>query len=56
MVGFWIALAFVSIIAISVMTSLGELVVLWPIPNALVDYVRYFVDEDLSMVIGLAYW
>lgn len=38
------------------MTSLSELVVLWPIPNALVEYVKKFVDEDLAIVVGLAYW
>lgn len=38
------------------MASLGELVVLWPISNALVKYVEVFVDEDLAYVIGFAYW
>lgn len=54
--GLLIALALVSVTAISVMTSLSELVVLWPIPNALVEYVKTFVDEDLATVVGLAYW
>lgn len=55
-VGLIIAVFVVSITSICVMECLSEFVVLWPIPNALVEYVRYFVDEDLAIVVGLAYW
>lgn len=50
------ALAFVGGIAICVMASLGELIILWPVPGALVEYVRFFVDYDLGTVVGVAYW
>jgi yeast amino acid transporter len=55
-VGLIIAVLVVSITAICVMECLSEFIVLWPVPNALVEYVRSFVDEDLAIVIGLAYW
>lgn len=38
------------------MASLGELVVLWPVPNALVQYVDSFLDKDLATVVGVTYW
>lgn len=51
-----IALGIVGFITICVMASLGELVVLWPVPNALVEYVRFFLDKDLATVVGVTYW
>lgn len=54
--GLLIALLFVGATAIFVMECLSELVVLWPVPNALVEYVKKFVDEDLSTVVGIGYW
>jgi amino acid transporter len=29
---------------------------LWPIANAMVEFVKRFVDEDLGTVVGIAYW
>jgi amino acid transporter len=46
----------VGIIATSVMECICELVVLWPIPNAMVEYVKTFVDEDLGIAVGIMYW
>jgi len=54
--GTLVALGFVGAVAICVMASLGELIVLWPVPNALVEYVKCFVDEDLAKVVGITYW
>ena len=54
--GLLIALLFVGATAIFVMECISELVVLWPVPNALVEYVKKFVDEDLSTVVGIGYW
>lgn len=45
-----------TIIAIAVSESVGELTQQFPIYNAIVEYVRAFVDEDLGWVIGVAYW
>jgi amino acid permease len=46
----------VGIIGICVVESLSELTQLFPAPNAIVEYVRAFIDEDLGWVIGIAYW
>ena len=54
--GLLIAILFIGIIAICTMESLSELVQLFPAPNAIVEYVAHFVDEDLSWLIGFAYW
>jgi len=54
--GLLVALLFVSVTCISMMESLGELVIMFPIPNAMAEYVRTFVDQDLAIVIGIAYW
>ena len=54
--GVMTAILYVGFNAIFVMEGLSELVVLWPVSNAMVEYVRTFVDEDLALVVGLAYW
>jgi hypothetical protein len=32
------------------------LIVMWPIPNAMMEFVAAFVDGDLAIVVGIAYW
>src|ERR1700759_5557599 len=54
--GLMTAIVYVGLNAIFVMEGLSELIVLFPVSNAMVEFVRTFVDEDLSLVIGLAYW
>ncbi len=54
--GLMTALLYVGFNAIFVMEGLSELIVLWPVSNAMVEYVRVFIDEDLALVVGLAYW
>ena len=54
--GLMTAICYVGANAIFVMEGLSELIVLWPVSNAMVEYVRTFVDEDLALVVGLAYW
>jgi yeast amino acid transporter len=54
--GFMTAILYVGANAIFVMEGLSEMIVLWPISNAMVEFVRMFVDEDLAIVVGLAYW
>lgn len=51
-----IAFAIVSFIAIWVMNGIAEMIRLWPISNPFVEFVAAFVDEDLSIVVGIAYW
>jgi amino acid permease len=50
------AIVFVGVTAVCVMEGLSEMVVLWPVSNAMVEYVRAFVDEDLAPVVAIAYW
>jgi amino acid permease len=50
----WLNMA--GVIAICAAEGLSELTQLFPAPNAIVEYVRAFVDEDLAWVIGIAYW
>ena len=38
------------------MDCVSELIQMFPTPNAMVEFVRIFVDEDLSWVIGIGYW
>jgi yeast amino acid transporter len=45
-----------GIITICVSECIGEFSQQFPVPNAMVEYVRTFVDEELGWVIGLAYW
>jgi len=28
----------------------------WPISAALVEFVRSFIDDDLAIILGIAYW
>lgn len=54
--GALIAVFVVGIVAIAVMECICEMVVLWPVPNAMVEYVKAFVDEDLGIAVGIMYW
>ncbi|CZR51546.1 uncharacterized protein PAC_01423 [Phialocephala subalpina] len=46
----------VGICVICVMDGLGEMIGHWAIPNCMVEFVAKFVDKDLAIVVGLAYW
>lgn len=46
----------VGVCVICVMEGLGEMIGHWAIPNCLVEFVAKFVDKDLAIVVGLAYW
>jgi len=54
--GALLAFALVGSVAIAVMEGICEMIVLWPIPNAMVKFVRAFVDEELAKVVGVGYW
>ncbi|GIC92813.1 uncharacterized protein Aud_009286 [Aspergillus udagawae] len=45
-----------GLLAWMVMQCIGEMLTLWPISGALVEYVGAFVDEDLGIAVGIAYW
>ena len=50
------AFAVVGVITISVMEGLSEMIELWPVSNAMMEFVSAFIDEDLATVVGIAYW
>lgn len=48
--------AFIGFVAIMVMEGVSEMVQLFPAPNAVVEYIKAFVDADLAWIMGIAYW
>jgi yeast amino acid transporter len=54
--GTLIAFVVVGAVAIFVMEGICEMINLWPISNAMIKFVRAFVDEDLAIVVGFTYW
>ena len=51
-----VTMGIMGLVAICVMEGVSELTQLFPTPNAVVQYVRAFVDKDLGWVVGVAYW
>ncbi len=54
--GVLIAWSINGAIAVAVMEGLSEMIELWPISNAMMEFVDKFVDKDLALVVGIAYW
>ena len=54
--GVLIAWAINGAIAVAVMEGLSGMIELWPISNAMMEFVDKFVDKDLALVVGIAYW
>ncbi|KAL2011103.1 hypothetical protein VTN00DRAFT_3821 [Thermoascus crustaceus] len=54
--GLLLSVGVIGIVAICVSECISELVQQFPVYNAVVEYVRVFVDEDLGWVVGVAYW
>lgn len=50
------AFAIVGIVVVLVMENITEMITYWPISNALVEFVSTFVDKDLGILVGFAYW
>jgi yeast amino acid transporter len=51
-----LSFAFLGILAWMVMQCISEMLCIWPISGALTVYVREFVDEELGIAVGVAYW
>lgn len=49
------AYTFVGFGVMMVMEGIAEMVTHWPISNAMIEFVRVFVDKELAVVIGVAY-
>lgn len=54
--GTLIAFVVVGIVAPCVIKGVCKMIVLWPISNAMIEFVRAFVDPDLAVVVGFTYW
>ncbi|KAH7403387.1 amino acid permease-domain-containing protein [Cadophora sp. MPI-SDFR-AT-0126] len=54
--GALVAFGIVGIGVISVMAGVAEMIDHWPIPGALVEFIKTFVDKELGIVLGVAYW
>jgi amino acid transporter len=54
--GTLIAFLVVGFVAVCVMEGICEMINLWPISNAMIEFVRVFVDPDLAVVVGFTYW
>jgi amino acid transporter len=54
--GAFLAFGIVGFVAICVMEGISEMIQMFPTPNALMEFVRAFVDPDLAWVVGVAYW
>ena len=54
--GLLTAVIYIGVTAICTMECLSEFIVWWPISNAMVEYVRAFVDKDLGIAVGITYW
>lgn len=46
----------VGLLSWSVMQCVSEMLCIWPIPGALSVYVGEFVDVELGIAVGVAYW
>jgi amino acid transporter len=55
-VGGLITFIIVGFGVIFVMEGLAEMIGHWPIPNSIVEFIKAFVDRDLAVVVGVAYW
>lgn len=51
-----LAFMFVGAVAWAVMQCISEMLCLWPVPGALSVYVSTFVDAELGIAVGAAYW
>lgn len=54
--GCLLAFGVVGIFVFCIMDGVAEMISHWPISNAMFEFVRAFVDEELSFVMTFAYW
>ncbi|KAL3456861.1 amino acid permease-domain-containing protein [Aspergillus heterothallicus] len=51
-----LAFLLVGLLSWAVMQCITEMLCIWPIPGALSVYVSEFVDAELGIAVGIAYW
>ena len=54
--GTLLAFGIVGVVAIFIVEGVSEMIQMFPTPNAIMEFVRAFVDPDLAWVVGVAYW
>jgi amino acid permease len=54
--GLLLSVVAIGLLAIVVSECISELSQQFPAPNAIVEYVKTFVDKELGWVVGIAYW
>ena len=54
--GVFVSFAVLTFLAWGVMQCITEMLSAWPVPGALIEFVRMFVDPDLAMTVGFFYW
>lgn len=47
---------FIGLNGVCVVEGLSEMIQMFPAPNAIMEYIRHFVDPDLAWVMGISYW
>jgi amino acid permease len=52
----WLSVALIALLAWAVMQSLTELLRVWPISGALYESPSVFIDLEVSIAVGVAYW
>ena len=52
----FLSFTILTLLAWGVMQCITEMLAIWPVPGALVEFVRVFVDEDLAFTVGALYW
>ena len=51
-----LSFAVVGSLAWSVMQCLVEMLCIWPISGAMMVFVDAFIDKELAITVGVAYW
>jgi amino acid transporter len=51
-----LAFTVIGVAVIFAMKGTAEVIGRWPIAIGMIEFVRVFVDKDLAIVIGFAYW
>jgi amino acid transporter len=51
-----LAFLLIGLLSWAVMQCITEMLCIWPIPGALSVYVSEFVDHELGITVGVAYW
>lgn len=52
----FLAFTILTALAGGVMQCITEMFSIWPVPGALFEFVRTFLDDDLAWTVGIAYW